>query len=122
MTSERRPIRSAAERREDGDGEAGLSEGPLQASGVTGGGLDGGSVGPAGRRKRKPRPDLSAARSRLNCQVSSSVRHALECAKWEFNMSISDIVEEAAVEYLERRGIALAPVASDAPAPASRVR
>ena len=143
MVNDKRPMRTAAERRadpetqadqevlkaleiqEDLNGRGGqdvIGEDAAQGTG------DGGvprvePPAPANVfRSRRPRPDLVAGKSRLHLMVSSPVRYALECARWEFNMSISDIIGEAVTEYMERHGIAVAPVSGDVAAPAAQVR
>lgn len=136
MTNERRQPRSAAERREAQNGHEAVVAGPAgpaedaggeegagvgEGAGVEGSGADRPAEG-AGRRTRKPRPDLEAGKSRLHCTISIPVRYALECARWEFNTSISDIVDKAVADYLERQGISVAPVSGDAAAPASQAR
>ena len=146
MVADKRPMRTAAERRADQEtqtdqdaqelqeaqealngrsGQDVIGEGAGQSTGDDDVPAAIGVASPASAnvfRSRRPRPDLVAGKSRLHLMVSSPVRYALECARWEFNMSISDIIGEAVTEYMERRGIAVAPVSGDVSAPAAQVR
>ena len=59
-------------------------------------------------RERRPsgvRPAVEEGRVRVACRVSVEVRRAMELARWELNLTFSDIIERGVVLFLDSQGL-----------------
>ena len=58
------------------------------------------------RQPRRVRPEvLGDNKVRTTCYFSPQVRHALDLARLELNMHMSDIIDVAVIDYLQAQGL-----------------
>ena len=58
------------------------------------------------RQPRRVRPEVQGDNKvRTTCYFSPQVRHALDLARLELNMHMSDIIDVAVIDYLQAQGL-----------------
>ena len=58
------------------------------------------------RQPRRVRPEVQGDNKvRTTCYFSPQVRHALDLARLELNMHMSDIIDAAVIDYLQAQGL-----------------